>query len=275
MVVHSKAVPTVISVLLWLLISCSLSYGLQGDIDCLKSIKDSLEDPFGYLNPTWNFNNNTAGFICSFTGIECWHPDENKVLNVQLSDMGLKGKFPRGIQNCSSLTGLDLSNNELFGPIPVDISIILPFATSLKLSSNNFSGDIPVNLSNVTFMNVLNLDHNRLTGRIPPELSLLSRLKTFTVADNLLTGPIPNFPYSISADSFANNPGLCGKPLDPCQSAKKSAHPGMFAVAVAGGVTVATMGVVIIVIIILAIRRSGYRSALVQPYNVRKEEEGR
>ncbi|GLT46085.1 hypothetical protein SLA2020_198700 [Shorea laevis] len=244
MVVHSKAVSTVISVLLWLLISCSLGYGLQGDIDCLKSIKSSLEDPFGYLNATWNFNNNTEGFICRFTGIECWHPDENRVLNIQLSDMGLKGKFPRGIQNCSSLTGLDLSNNELFGPIPVDISKIIPYATTLKLSSNNFSGEIPENLSNVTFLNVLNLDHNRLTGQIPPKLVLLSRLKTFTVADNLLTGPIPIFP-NIPADSFANNPGLCGKPLDPCQSPAASTHTGIIAGAAAGGVTVAAIGVVI------------------------------
>ncbi|GLU22076.1 hypothetical protein SLE2022_381750 [Rubroshorea leprosula] len=274
MVVHSKAVPTVISVLLWLLISCSLSYGLQGDIDCLKSIKDSLEDPSGYLNATWNFDNNTEGFICRFTGIECWHPDENKVLTIQLSDMGLKGKFPPGIKNCSSLTRLDLSNNELFGPIPVEISKILPYATFLNLSSNNFSGQIPANVANVTYMNVLNLDHNRLTGRIPPELGMLPRLKTFTVADNLLTGPIPNFQFSIPADSFANNPGLCGKPLDPCQSTETRAHRGMIAVAAAGGVTVATMGVVIIIIIILVIKRSGYRSALVQPYNVRKEEEG-
>ncbi|GLT94325.1 hypothetical protein SLE2022_120710 [Rubroshorea leprosula] len=227
MLVHSKAVSTVISVLLWLLISCSLSYGLQGDIDCLKSIKSSLDDPSGYLNTTWNFNNNTEGFICRFTGIECWHPDENRVLNIQLSDMGLKGKFPRGIQNCSSLTSLDLSNNELFGPIPVDISKIIPFATTLQLSSNNFSGEIPGNLSNVTYLIVLNLDHNRLTGQIPPELGLMSQLKTFTVADNLLTGPIPKFLYSMPADSFANNPGLCGKPLDPCQSPATNNETGI------------------------------------------------
>ncbi|GLT46083.1 hypothetical protein SLA2020_198680 [Shorea laevis] len=239
--VHSKAVSTVISVLLWLLISCNLSYGFQSDIDCLRSIKGSLEDPFGYLNATWNFNNNTEGFICRFTGIECWHPNENRVLNIQLSDMGLKGKFPQGIKNCASLTGLDLSNNELFGPIPFDISKILPYATSLKLSSNNFSGEIPELLSNSTFLNVLNLDHNRLTGQIPPELGLLSRLKTFTVADNQLTGPIPRFQNPISADSFANNPGLCGKPLDPCQSPAASTHTGI----IAGVVTGTTICVVI------------------------------
>uniref|UniRef100_A0A7N2MSN1 Leucine-rich repeat-containing N-terminal plant-type domain-containing protein n=1 Tax=Quercus lobata TaxID=97700 RepID=A0A7N2MSN1_QUELO len=93
-----------------------ISNGVQSDIDCLKSIKHSLEDPYGYLNTSWNFNNNTEGFICKFTGVKCWHPNENKVLNLRLSDMGVKGRFPQGIKNCTSLTGLDLSNNELSGP---------------------------------------------------------------------------------------------------------------------------------------------------------------
>ena len=79
-----------------------ISNGVQSDIDCLKSIKYSLEDPYGYLNTSWNFNNNTEGFICKFTGVECWHPNENNVLNLRLSDIGLRGRFPRGIKNCTS-----------------------------------------------------------------------------------------------------------------------------------------------------------------------------
>lgn len=245
MEIHSKFFPIVISVLFWLLLSCSLCYGVQSDIDCLRSIKDSLQDPYGYLNSTWNFNNNTEGFICRFTGVECWHPDESKVLNIRLSDMDLKGRFPRGLKNCTSLTGLVLSNNKLFGPIPADIDSILHFATSLDLSSNNFSGEIPVALANVTYLNVLNLDNNRFTGMIPPVLGLLSRLKTFSVADNLLTGPIPKFQNVIPADSFANNSGLCGKPLDPCPAVSTSANSGIIAGAAAGGVIVAAVGVTV------------------------------
>ena len=126
------------------------SYATSTDIYCLKTIKESLEDPYNYLNSSWDFNNITEGFICHFTGIECWHPDENKVLNIRLSNMGLKGKFPRGMMNCSSMTGLDLSSNKLSGPIHSDISLKLPFITSLDLSSNNFSGEIPLSLANCT-----------------------------------------------------------------------------------------------------------------------------
>ncbi|KAF3949423.1 hypothetical protein CMV_024704 [Castanea mollissima] len=135
--------------------------------------------------------------------------------------MGLNGQFPGAIKNCTSLTGLDLSNNKLFGIIPQNISRIIGYVTSLDLSSNNFSGEIPADLSNCSYLNVLKLDHNRFTGQIPQQLSLLARLKQFSVANNLLTGPVPYFGpnSSITADSYANNTGLCGFPLDPCQSA--------------------------------------------------------
>ncbi|GKV50879.1 hypothetical protein SLEP1_g57559 [Rubroshorea leprosula] len=164
------------------------------------------------------------GFIFWFTGVECWHYDENRVPNIQLSDMSLKGQFPRRISGCSSLVGLDLSNNELSGPIPSDISSILPYLTTFKLSSNKFSGEIPKSLANISFLNVLNLDHNQLAGRIPPEIGLLSRIKTFTVADYLSYGPVPNFSYNFSSDSFANNPVLCGEPLEPRKSMSKPSH---------------------------------------------------
>lgn len=206
-----------VSICLWLLLSCTLSYGTETDIACLKSIKYSLEDPFNYLKSSWDFNNNTEGYICRFTGVECWHPDESRVLNLRLSDMGLKGRFPTGLQNCTSITGVDLSNNNLFGPIPDNISKIIGFVTSLQLSSNNFSGSIPENLANCSYLNILKLDHNRLTGQIPPQLGLLGRLKTFSVANNLLTGPVPTFlNANVTADDYANNVGLCGKPLDNC-----------------------------------------------------------
>ena len=244
MVLHSRVFVVLASVFVWLLLGCSLSYATQDDIDCLKSIKDSLEeDAFNYLNSSWNFNNNTEGFICGFTGVDCWHPDENKVLNIRLSDMGLKGEFPKGIVKCSSMTGLDLSSNKFYGSIPSNISKLIPFVTSLDLSSNNFSGNISTNLANCSFLNILKLDNNKLTGQIPPELGLLSRLKTFSVSNNLLTGQIPNFQTSFTADNFANNPGLCGKPLDLCQSTSKGAKTGVIAGAAVAGVTVAAIGV--------------------------------
>lgn len=231
--------PTLILFVVMVLLSSSSSLATVSDIYCLKTIKDSLEDPYNYLNSSWNFNNNTEGFICKFTGVDCWHPDENRVLNIRLSDMGLKGKFPRGIENCSSLTGLDLSNNKLSGPIPYDISEKLQFVTSLDLSSNSFSGEIPVSIANCTYLNVLKLDHNQLTGAIPLQLGQLNRIKTFSASNNLLSGQVPLFSSSSVAttESYANNLGLCGGPLRACQGAAKKSHVGIIAAAAVGGIT--------------------------------------
>ncbi|CAI0390534.1 unnamed protein product [Linum tenue] len=256
--IKSRIIELCIGVLAWLLLSVKFSHGVQSDIDCLRSIKESLQDPFNYLGSTWNFNNNTEGFICKFTGVDCWHPDENRVLNIRLSDMGLKGEFPRGLKNCTSITGLDLSSNELSGPIPDNIASIVNFVTSLDLSGNKLSGSIPANLSFCSYLNELKLDHNQLTGQIPGEIGNLNRLRMFSVANNQLSGPVPRFrnaSTNINADSYANNPGLCGPPLEPCSGVTKKSHAGAIIGGAVAGATVVAIGVVIC--LLLYLRKAG------------------
>ena len=69
----------------------------------------------------------------------------------------------------------------------------------------------------------LKLDHNHLTGQIPVQLVMLNHLKQFSVSNNMFLGPVPDFGpnSSFTADSFANNPGLCGAPLEPCLTPKQ------------------------------------------------------
>ncbi|GAB4839217.1 hypothetical protein Ancab_028745 [Ancistrocladus abbreviatus] len=198
------------------LLSASASYGTGTDFHCLRAIKDSLEDPHGMLS-SWNFANKTEGSICYFAGIDCWHPDESRVLHIGLADMGLKGQFPRGVENCTSLTGLDLSNNELTGPIPSDIDALVSYLTRLDLSYNNFGGEITPNLANCSFLSELLLDHNLFQGQIPPQLHKLRRLMVFDVGSNSLSGPVPEYEnVNFTADSYRDNPGLCGGPLVSC-----------------------------------------------------------
>lgn len=197
----------------------TLSNGGDSDISCLKSIKESLEDPFNLFKSSWNFDKVGDGFICAFTGVQCWNSKESKVLYIQLSNMGLTGWFPQGIKNCKSLQRLDLSFNKLSGAIPSDISTMLPSASALDLSKNNFYGEIPTDIANCIYLNALILDNNRLTGQIPQQLGQLTQIKTFTVANNFLSGPVPNFAIaSVTKESYVNNSGLCGGPLEPCKS---------------------------------------------------------
>ncbi|KOM31176.1 hypothetical protein LR48_Vigan01g073100 [Vigna angularis] len=211
-----------------LLRSLMVGNGVESDISCLISIKDSLEDPFNYLS-SWNFDNRTEGFICSFVGVLCWHPDENKVLGISLENMGLKGEFPLGIRNCSSLTALSLSNNHLTGPIPSDISTLIPYATSLDLSYNKFNGSIPPTLANCTYLNSLRLDHNKLSGHIPQEL-----------------GSVPLFFQDISSVDYANNGELCGGPLPPCSLDSSHDFPQSFKRGLATGYAFSVTSVIVI-----------------------------
>ncbi|KAF5941832.1 hypothetical protein HYC85_019474 [Camellia sinensis] len=231
--VFNAAVLTVLKTGVWLSLMSNFLIVLSDEIEieesniyCLKSIKDSLEDPFNYLGSSWNFSDTSKGFNCKFKGIECWKDDENKVLNIRLSGLGLKGQFPRGFSSCTALTGLDLSGNNLFGIIPDDIGRILRFVTYLDLSANGFSGEIPPGIANLTYLNILKLDDNRLTGQIPHELGLLLRMKSFSVANNLLSGPVPDFGRTsvTTAESYANNKGLCGGPLKRCKASDAYDH---------------------------------------------------
>ncbi|KAI3450148.1 hypothetical protein Pfo_006813 [Paulownia fortunei] len=237
-----RAPSALISILVCLLLTKPFSHAAQSDIDCLRAIKDSLEDPLNNLATSWNFNNSAEGFICKFTGIECWHADENRVLNIRLPGMGLKGDFPQGISGCSSMTGLDLSSNNITGSIPNNISRLLAFVVTLDLSSNQLSGEIPVDLANCSYLNVLRLDNNHLTGQIPPQIGLLNRMTTFSVTKNRLSGQVPQFANStIPAESYANNAGLCGVPLPPCQGPSKNSRTPMIAGATVGGLTIAAL----------------------------------
>ncbi|RWR96728.1 putative inactive leucine-rich repeat receptor-like protein kinase [Cinnamomum micranthum f. kanehirae] len=240
--------------LFWLLLSSDTCHGEESDIQCLKTLRTQLRDPNKYLD-SWDFSNTTAtanGLICKFNGVECWHPDESKVLNIRLSNMGLLGPFPTGLKNCTSMTGLDLSNNDLSGSLPENIDEIIPFVVTLDLSSNNFSGNLPTDLGNITYLNVLNLQHNQFSGQIPWEFGRLGRLTTFNVADNPLSGQIPTFTNKINfpAENFANT-GLCGKPLKDCVGPPKKSHTGFIIGAAVGGIIFAI--IVFAVVLLLAL----------------------
>ncbi|KAL4557522.1 hypothetical protein LXL04_035703 [Taraxacum kok-saghyz] len=202
----------------------TINASLESDIICLKSIKESLEDPLNIFS-SWVFKNDThEGFFCEFHGVGCWH--YNSIATIQLAGTRLRGPFPVGIKNCNGMTYLDLSRNYLSGPIPADVGDGLRFMVNLDLSNNNLSGPIPQSIVNWKYINFLRLDHNHLTGQIPPDFGGLGRIKVFNVANNRLSGFVPVIPGSnLSAESYANNLGLCGGPLKAC---KEDSHGDLF-----------------------------------------------
>ena len=68
---------------------------------------------------------------------------------------------------------------------------ILTLFTLIDLSCNNLDGPIPEEIEVLKLLYVLNLSHNAFTGRIPPSLGKLSKLESLDLSVNKLTGGIP------------------------------------------------------------------------------------
>ncbi|BAU01145.1 hypothetical protein LR48_Vigan10g263500 [Vigna angularis] len=186
---------------------------VEDDVKCLSGIKEAVSDPQGHLS-VWRFENTTVGFICDFVGVTCWNQRENRVLSLDFQDFKLSGRIPEALQYCGkSLQRLNLASNSFSSEIPHEICKWMPFLVALDLSGNQLSGPIPPTLVNCSYLNELMLSDNQLSGSIPFELGSLSRLKKFSVANNRLSGTIPEFFHGFEREGFEGNSGLCGGPL--------------------------------------------------------------
>ncbi|XP_042479869.1 receptor-like protein Cf-9 [Macadamia integrifolia] len=104
----------------------------------------------------------------------------------------LTGKIPFSICNASNLKYLDLSHNQLSGPIPTCLG-----SSNLKLLSltvNKLAGNIPFSLCNASNLEFLDLSFNQLSGIIPTGLGNSNLLGVLSVESNNLVG---NIPFSI------------------------------------------------------------------------------
>ncbi|XP_042043105.1 LRR receptor-like serine/threonine-protein kinase GSO1 [Salvia splendens] len=104
--------------------------------------------------------------------------------------MGRERSIPPSIGNMESLTYIELSDNELSGPIPNSIGN-LRRVDFLNLENNNLSGNIPTTIGNMIRLVDIYLSNNNLTGKIPPALSKLENLLYLELSRNRLSGPIP------------------------------------------------------------------------------------
>ncbi|KAF3442967.1 hypothetical protein FNV43_RR16885 [Rhamnella rubrinervis] len=107
----------------------------------------------------------------------------------------LSGEIPQ-VVDATKMTILDLSENNLTGPIPEDFGKLTQL-TGMSLIFNQLSGPIPESMGRLPSLMDLRLFNNNLSGTLPPDFGRYSNLREFQVSDNKLTGKLPeNLCYS-------------------------------------------------------------------------------
>ncbi|KAG6515144.1 hypothetical protein ZIOFF_025529 [Zingiber officinale] len=124
------------------------------------------------------------------------------VSSIDLSNNELYGEIPKEITKLHGLCFLNLSNNHLIGRVPENIGVMKELE-SLDLSMNNLMGEIPFSLSDLYFLGSLNLSYNNLSGKIPTG----GQLSTF------------------NDSTYVGNKGLYGAPLPECPSGEANHSP--------------------------------------------------
>ncbi len=110
-----------------------------------------------------------------------------RVVALNLTGAGLKGRIPAGLAALDQLSWLRLSGNRLTGPVPPELSR-LSNLVELALQGNALAGGIPPQLSQLTSLEELWLGNNRLTGEVPPGLGRLEHLWVLRLVGNDFSG---------------------------------------------------------------------------------------
>lgn len=157
-------------------------------------------------------HNSLKGVLPSLSG------SYQKLSAVDLSLNEFHGTIPTGFF-MSTLTCLNLSGNQLTGPIPLQSShvselLAMPSSQqmeSLDLSGNSLSGPLPAEIGNMGRLKLLSLARNGLSGQLPGELSKLTYLEYLDLSSNKFSGEIPaNLPSSLVVFNVSRNE-LSGK----------------------------------------------------------------
>ncbi|XP_073356708.1 uncharacterized protein [Aegilops tauschii subsp. strangulata] len=132
----------------------------------------------------------------------CWFWNLTTIKDLALTSTYLYGPFPDalgvslGLNQLSghiptlprSLTRVDLSMNNLSGPLPSDFGA--PDLAALSLSSNNITGHIPRAICNLQNLVFLDLSRNRFVGEFP-RCSSMPNLAFLYLSNNNFSGNFP------------------------------------------------------------------------------------
>ncbi|XP_042491322.1 protein STRUBBELIG-RECEPTOR FAMILY 6-like [Macadamia integrifolia] len=140
------------------------------------------------------WSSSSGGDPCgqSWRGVSC---SGSAVTEIKLSGLGLTGSMGYQLTSLTSLTILDMSNNNLGNQIPYQLP---PNVQQLNLAGNSFNDAIPYSISQLTSLNYLNISHNQIQGQVGDMFGKLSAITTLDFSFNELTGNLPTSFSSLS-----------------------------------------------------------------------------
>ncbi|XP_031286473.1 probable LRR receptor-like serine/threonine-protein kinase At3g47570 [Pistacia vera] len=140
------------------------------------------------------------------------------LLNVATNKLGsgearnqLIGTIPPNIGNLKVLSAFDVSDNNLSGEIPSQLSLCSSLEY-LYIEGNFFQGFIPSSLSSLRGIRDIDLSRNNLSGQIPKFLATLA-LENLNLSFNNLEGEVPTkgiFANASAISIVGNSNRLCG-----------------------------------------------------------------
>ncbi|CAH1452707.1 unnamed protein product [Lactuca virosa] len=181
---------------------------LHGTIpSCLDNLKSMVQE--GFL-PTHNVHSYTLKLF--YSGGYHYGEHDDKYFDHAMIEW--KGYERELISTLGLLKSIDLSSNNLTGPIPYEVTKLYGLH-ALNLSKNSLLGEIPETIGQMKQLETLDLSRNNLPGKMPSSMSSMNFLNHLDVPYNSLSGRIPSSTQlqSIEASRYYGNPRLGGPPL--------------------------------------------------------------
>ncbi|GLU09813.1 hypothetical protein SLE2022_266530 [Rubroshorea leprosula] len=138
----------------------------------LRYVDLSFDKFMGAL-PYWLFENNT------------------RLQVIIMKNNSFMGSFQLPSHPNLDVLEIDISNNQIQGEIPLNISLIFPSLTWLLLSGNGFGGEFLKWLVGMNSLRFLDLSSNQFSGTLPKEFLTGSLLYDLRLSNNNLIGKIP------------------------------------------------------------------------------------